>query len=64
MGRKLKGLEFVMEGKEKTYKMEIHNLHNSIKQLKSDIKEKKYYPHPMQYEDLMSQIQRYRAKVS
>ena len=54
MGRKLKGLEFVMEGKEKTYKMEINNLHNSIRQLKSDIKEKKYYPHPMKYEDLMS----------
>lgn len=31
----MKGLEFVIEGKEKTYKMEINSLNSVVKKLKA-----------------------------
>ena len=45
-----------MEGKEKTYKMEISALKNNIETLKEELKFKKNYIHPMKYQDLRTRI--------
>lgn len=45
-----------MEGKEKTFKMEVGVLNETINKLKGQLKFRKNFIHPMRFEDLLSNI--------
>jgi hypothetical protein len=64
MVRQVRAGQFLLEGKEKTFKMELNVLNNTIDQLKEQVREKRNYVHPMRYEDVLSAAINYQRKMT
>lgn len=60
--RKLKGLQFILDNKEKSFQMELQLNHANLIQLKQQIKLRKQFIHPLKHEDLLSQLYRSEEK--
>lgn len=58
MTRKLKGAEFVLENREKSFQNELQSHQTATHQLKEQLKQRRMYVHPMKVEDLLSQTRR------
>ena len=49
MSRNLRANQLVMEGKERSFKMELDLVNKNVDRLKSNLKGKSGYVHPMRY---------------
>ncbi len=61
--RRFKGLEFVMDGKERTFRLEIAALTSALARQQAELQQRKAYPHPLLFEDLLSELQRARDRL-